>query len=204
MKRFLSLILALVLSALLLSAAAAEDNTAYGEGDYYVYTENGRGLNVRDTPGGKVVGNLKYGSRVHVDAFSTENWALITYRYNKPGYGMGDYACFVSRRFLTKKKPAPYKRETQTAVQPAADPLSELNAQYRSAKAVTPYQIIVRPSRVSGWVSMHWGPSVDTEVEATYKSGDSLTVLQETDGWLQVEDAERGIVGFVSKRFIEQ
>lgn len=115
-KRMVSLLLVFVMAlGLMIPAALAEDETAAEEGYYYVYTENGKGLNVRETPGGKVVGNLKYGTRIHVDAFVDSNWALIVYNYDN-GYGKGDYAAFVNRRFLQKTKPAAKKRPQKPSV----------------------------------------------------------------------------------------
>ena len=205
-KRFLSIVFAAVLlmTALAVPTALAEENSySNGAGEYYVYTENGKGLNVRETPGGKVVGSLKYGSRIYVETFSDENWALITFRYDN-GYGMGDYAAFVNRRFLRKSKP-PARTGTKKETPAPTDPFNDMNAEYRSAVHVEkPYQVILRPTRVSGWVPMHWGPSNETEIVATYKANSVLTVIHETNNWLQVQDDTTGNVGFISKTMVVQ
>ncbi len=207
-KKLFSMILALVLLLTALPLAAlAEDGTPPAEaGYYYVYTENGRVLNVREDPNGKVVGSLKYGSKIHVDAFVDDNWALILYKYNKPGYGTAEYAAYVNRRFLRKSKPPARKSGAQATPAPAAaaDPLEELNAEWKSAKKVDEYEAIIRPTRVSGWVSMHWGPSLDTEIMITFKANDRVLVIAETDNWLQVTDPDKGYVGFIKKNFIAQ
>ena len=215
MKKLVSVILALLLAATgLMTIAAAEDDSSLGEGYYYVYTENGKTLNVRDTPGGTVVGRLKYGQKIfcyYKDGGT--GWALIDYTYDKPGYGMGTYACFVSSRFLVKNKPAarPKKSTTTTdttavtaATTAAADPMADINAEFASAKRVTPYKVTVRPSRVSGWVPMHWAPGSNTTILATYMANAQLLVLKETNNWLQVEDQDTGDVGFISKTFVAQ
>ncbi len=200
-KRLISLLLVAVMALMILPAALAEEETGFGEGYYYVYTENGKTLNVRETPGGRKVGALKYGARIHVDAFVDDNWALILYNYDN-GYGKGDYAAFVSRRYLTKKQPPARKPATPTPA-PAAvsDPLTELNAEFKSSVKVEPYKVTLRAARASGWISMHWGPSINTEIMATYKTNTQLTVIRETANWLQVEDQNTGDVGFVSKQF---
>ena len=56
-KRLVSLILAAVLTALLLvpAAMAEDDSVPATAGYYYVYTENGKGLNVRFTAGGEIL-----------------------------------------------------------------------------------------------------------------------------------------------------
>ena len=57
-KRFISLILVAMMSLMLLiPAVTAEDQTLdTTAGYYYVYTENGKSLNVRFTPGGEKIG----------------------------------------------------------------------------------------------------------------------------------------------------
>lgn len=207
-KKLFSVILALVLllTALpLINLAAAEDEYV-DPGYYYVYTENGKGLNVRESPNGQTVGSLKYGTKIHVDAFVDDNWALILYKYNKPGYGTAEYAAYVNRRFLRKTKPPARNSAAKATAAPAvaSDPLEELNAEWKSAKKVDEYEALIRPTRVSGWVSMHWGPSLETEIMITFKANDKVIVIAETDNWLQVSDAKTGNVGFIKKNFIAQ
>ena len=203
-KRILSLLLVAVLAVLaLVPAALAEDEENYDDpGYWYVSTKNGKGLNVRMTPGGEQVGSLKNGTRIHVEAFTDENWALIIYHYNMPGYGPGDYAAFVSRRFLSQKKPDTSASAAQKAA--AADSLEEINKEFKAAKKVTPYKVYVRPSRTTGWVNMHWAPSNSSELLATYKANDTLLVIRELANWLQVEDQDTGDVGFVNKQFVSE
>ncbi len=207
MKRFLSMILAMTLLAVLFLplAAADEENNSTGVGYYYVYTENGLGLNVRDEPSfrGNKVGEIRYGTRIHVKSFTDENWALILFRYDKPGYGTGEYPAWVYRRFLTKNAPS---AKPTTAPQPetTGDAWEDLNKEFASAKNVEDYIAIVRPARVSGFVTMRWAPSLSAEIQATYKANDRLLVIAETDYWLQVEDQDTGAVGFIQKAFIMQ
>ncbi|MBR2822899.1 MAG: hypothetical protein IKE24_04360 [Clostridia bacterium] len=211
MKKMLSLILALLLAAVGMTTAMAVDDTPMAdEGYYYVYTENGKTLNVRNSPGGQVVGQLKYGTRVYCYYKDGGNgWALIDFTYDMPGVGVGTYACYVSSRFLVKNKPAARTKKTETAqasatVTAAPDPLEAINAEFNSAKRVTPYKVTVRPSRASGWVPMHWAPSATTTIMATYGANAQLLVLKETDNWLQVEDQDTGDVGFISKTLVAE
>ena len=211
MKKMLSLILALLLAAVGMTTAMAVDDTPMAdEGYYYVYTENDKTLNVRNSPGGQVVGQLKYGTRVYCYYKDGGNgWALIDFTYDMPGVGVGTYACYVSSRFLVKNKPAARTKKTETAqasatVTAAPDPLEAINAEFNSAKRVTPYKVTVRPSRASGWVPMHWAPSATTTIMATYGANAQLLVLKETDNWLQVEDQDTGDVGFISKTLVAE
>lgn len=206
-KRILSLILAAALLLALVPAALAYDDTPMdSEGYYYVYTENGKGLNVRDTPGGNVVGSLKYGTRIYC-YYNQDGWALIDYTYNKPGYGQGTYACFVSSRFLQKSKPPARSggSSSGSSTTPvASDSWTEINNEFASAKEVTPFKVTVRPTRVTGWVNLRWAPSKNAQLMRTYKANDTLLVIKETTNWYQVEDQDTGDVGFINKAFVTQ
>ena len=201
MKRMLSILFALILTVSVLApAAVAEDRSSGSDGYYYVYTENGKGLNVREEPNGRVVGSLKYGTKVYVYVIS-DNWALIDYTYDKPGYGTGKYAAFLNTRFLRKNKPDPWTPSEPTVVDTS---LADINEEFRSARRVEPYSVFVRPSRVSGWVNLRWAPSLEAEIMATYKANDELLVIRELTHWLQVEDQDTGDVGFISRQYVTE
>ena len=207
-KRFFSLILAAMLSLMLLiPAVTAEDQTIdTTAGHYYVYTENGKSLNVRFTPGGEKIGSLKYGARVYCYYLDTGNgWALIDYTFNHPTYGYGTYACYVSNRYLQKSKPAAKpdsSSSSSSSSSTSTDTLADLNKEFRSAKDVEPLTVTVRPSRASGWVNLRWAPSLSAEIMATYKQNDKLLVIKELKNWYQVEDQSTGNVGFISKKYV--
>lgn len=205
-KRLIALLTVLVLAAALIPAAVAEDDSVPDSaGYYYVYTENGKGLNVRDTPAGDIVGSLKYGTRIYCYYRDGGNgWALIDYKYNKPGYGYGTYACFISSRYLRKSKPEPRNTEKASSAAGTTDVATEINAEFRSAKKVIPFAVTVRPSRAGGWVNMRWAPSKSAEILATYKANEKLLVIKELKDWYQVEDQDTGDVGFISKQYVVQ
>ena len=208
-KQLPALVLALVLLIAALVPAAAEDDTIPSSaGYYYVFTENGKGLNVRFTAGGEVIGSLKYGTRIYCYYRDGGNgWALIDYTYNNPTYGYGTYAAYISSRYLRKTKPEARtsgSSSKSTSSASAADAVSEINAEFRSARNVTPFTVTVRPSRTSGWVNMRWAPSKSAEIMATYKQNEKLLVIKETNNWYQVEDQDTGDVGFISKQFVVQ
>ncbi len=209
-RKILAMIVAVITAVMMIVpvALAGDDTPSSSEGYYYVYTENGKGLNVRETPGGKTVGSLKYGSRIYCYYRDGGNgWALIDFNYDN-GYGYGTYAAYVSSRYLRKNKPEPYSggssSSKSSSSSSAADAVSEINAEFRSAKQVTPFVVTVRPSRASGWVNMRWAPSKSAEVLATYKQNEKLLVIKETNNWYQVEDQDTGDVGFISKQFVVQ
>ncbi|QUA52903.1 SH3 domain-containing protein [Aristaeella lactis] len=206
-KRIVLLMTAILMAVLMIiPVSVAEDDTpSDSAGYYYVYTENGKGLNVRATPGGEIVGSLKYGTRIYCYYRDGGNgWALIDYTYNMPGFGKGTYACFISSRYLRKSKPPanPGSESSSSSSSGSSDTAAEINREFRSAKKVDPFTVTVRPSRASGWVNLRWAPSKSTEVMATYKQNEKLLVIQETNNWYQVEDQDTGNVGFISKQFV--
>lgn len=208
-KRIVLLMTAILMAVLMIiPVSVAEDDTpSDSAGYYYVYTENGKGLNVRATPGGEIVGSLKYGTRIYCYYRDGGNgWALIDYTYNMPGFGKGTYACFISSRYLRKSKPPanPGSESSSSSSSGSSDTAAEINREFRSAKKVDPFTVTVRPSRASGWVNLRWAPSKSTEVMATYKQNEKLLVIQETNNWYQVEDQDTGDVGFINKQFVVQ
>ena len=221
------LILALALAALFVCVAPVfADSASQAYTVMYVYTDNGKNLNVRSTPyvGDNIIGQARFGEQIKVKRFMENGWACIAWNLNGEAY--------VQSRYLQWSQPASYTLPTATPVPTAApyihnstgnsyssnssnssysgsnsytaaytDTLAVLNAEFRTARMVTPYIIIVRPSRASGWVNMRWAPSKDVEVLATYRSGAKLTVIAETQSWYQVADPETEATGFIMKTY---
>lgn len=199
-KRILSLLLVvMMMSTLFISLAHADGWTMY------VYTDNGRTLNVRSDPtGGKnIIGRLNYGSAVSVRMTMANGWAAIDY-----AAGVGGVA-YVQSRFLVNSKPAPktptpVPTKSVTPITPAASSglFDSMNAEFRSAVRVSPYTVIARPSRASGWVNLRWAPSTEAERIATCPQGKELTVLAQTSSWYQVQDPQTGMIGFIMQKFV--
>ncbi len=76
-----------------------------------------------------------------------------------------------------------------------------LNAEFRTARQVTPFSIVVRPTSAKGWVNLRWAPSTEAEVIITRNNGDLLTVIAETQSWYQVQDPYTGVTGFIMKLY---
>ena len=196
MKRFVSMTLVvftLMLAVFVPVAMAGEEGPNAHAGYYYVKTGNGKGLNVRDNPNGKVVGSLKYGTRVYVDAFSSSEWALITYRYDN-GHGKGDYAAYVSTRFLVRNNPGKFQGSSS----------ARSGAALTEKQVASPYTIVSRPVRSTGWVNLRRTPSTDAKVLIKCPQGKTLTVLAELDGWFKVEDLPTGIIGYISSKYVSR
>ena len=200
MKKVIGLILAMVMLVLSVSAAMSES-----QGNVmYVYTKNGKGLNVRSSMSAaddsNIIGSLKYGTKVIIYGVR-DGWAMIDYA-NTTGY--------IMYRYLVKDKPAPYtpsdtpeQKTTGSSSTKESTTVAQLNALIASAKFVTPYTVTVRPVRASGWVYLRWFPSKSAEKMATYGANYELTVIAELKDWYQVSDPETGMVGFVYKDYIQ-
>lgn len=107
-KRLLVMAVAIVLlTALFIPAAMA---------DYYMYvcTGDGKTLNAREYPNtdAKVVGNLKYGEQVYVNADLGNGWT----RLNAAG---GYTYLYVQSRFLVYDQPGPKPLPSRAAKPPA-------------------------------------------------------------------------------------
>ncbi len=199
MKKMIGLILAVMMLVTAVSAAMAESQGT----EMYVYTANGKGLNVRSsmsTTEKNFIDSLPYGSKVFAYGNPKPGWTYIEYG-NKSGY--------VMSRFLLKYKPAPFDPgsapapdsnsfDTRTAVS-----VEQINTLLVSARSVTPYSVSVRPTRSSGWVYLRWLPTRNSQQMATFGANYQLTVIAELKDWYQVQDPATGKVGFVYKSYIQ-
>lgn len=198
-KRILSLILAALLLAGLIPAAVADEEAG---NTFYVYTENGNDLNVRSEPMGDIVGMLKYGSEVEVTTFINDNWAMIAFTYDKPGFGTGEWPAYINRRFLISVKPETLQEAIAAEKEAySGDPMEDISAEFASAVDVENYRVDIRPARVTSWVNMRWIPSETGMIIHQYKANDELIVLKELRFYLQVQDPETGDVGYIHKKF---
>lgn len=195
-KRILSLALIAMMLAMFIPAAAM----ASGEWTMYVYTDDGKSLNVRSEPmvGNNKIGSLKYGAAVSVRMTLASGWTVIN-------WASADGVAYVQSRFLLNYKPSPKPSPTSKPDDPGVDPskvLSQINAEFASARKVSPYTVVSRPSRASGWVNLRWAPTTEAERITTCPQGKELTVIAELKNWYQVEDPATGMVGFISSQYV--
>lgn len=195
LKRILSMALAAVLAlAMLTGAAFAEEATKEESRTYYVYTENGKGLNVRSAPNGDIIGELNYGEEVKVYGIINDTWAMIHFMNDEPGY--------VNVRFLIDIKPEELQKLMEEELDNVTgDPMTDIEAEFASAVDVKDYKITVRPARVTSVVNMRWIPSETGRIIAQYKATEELVVLKELKYYLQVQDPDTGDVGYIHKKF---
>ena len=195
LKRILSMALAAVLAlAMLTGAAFAEEVTKEESRTYYVYTENGKGLNVRSAPNGDIIGELNYGEEVKVYGIINDTWAMIHFMNDEPGY--------VNVRFLIDIKPEELQKLMEEELDNVTgDPMTDIEAEFASAVDVADYKITARPARVTSVVNMRWIPSETGRIIAQYKATEELVVLKELKYYVQVQDPDTGDVGYIHKKF---
>lgn len=214
-RKLLSLTLALTLFLCAIPVLAENTSTA----TMYVYTENGKGLNVRSAPsvGNNIIDLAPFGTAITVLRFLENGWACIQWKQYGVAYVQSRFLQWTNpRTYVTPQPtatptptPTPYRATAvpyyYTTPEPAytyTDNLAVLNAEFRTARLVTPFTVSVRPSRASGWVNMRWAPSKDTEIITNYRSGAQLTVIAETQNWYQVVDPNSEATGFIMKTYV--
>ena len=185
-----------------LSASSLISGEAENASTYYVYTENRGPLNVRLEPNGSIIGSLAYGEPVQVNSLENKNWALITFHYEHPENGMGDWDAFVNRRYLIPVKPEVLVEALESEENTSTgDPMTDINREFAAARDVEPYRITVRPARATSLVNMRWIPTETGMIILGYRATEELVVLKELEDYLQVQDPDTGTVGYIHKKF---
>ena len=191
MKRMLAVLLIL---ALFLPVAASADESAGQGGRMYVYTEDGKTLNVRTEPkvGSRVIGHLKYGSRVEVIEF-LDGWCSIPW---------DDGVAFVQSRFLQWDKPEPWKKPVEEDKE-TAELKRKRQAELDSEQPIDdPFKVVVNATRTTGWINIRNGPSkLDSRVESC-PDGTELQAVGETTNWYMVDDLSNGKSGYINKAYV--
>ena len=191
MKKLISILAAVALLLTMTVSFASAEGNGLGLGTMFVYTENGKTLNVRSSPetGDNIIGALEYGAQVHVTGFEG-SWARIAY--------LGGPA-WVQSRFLQWYDPGP-----RPAPQPEPDPGTEqMNAELQSEVSIPQTAMQAQAGRASGWVNMRVYPSKETGRVQTCPDGAQLIAFAETTNWYHVTDPFTGNSGYIRKDFLK-
>ena len=165
MKKLISILAAVTLLLTMTVSFASAEGRSLGLGTMFVYTENGKTLNVRSSPetGDNIIGHLKYGAEVNVTGFEG-SWAKISYQGG---------SAWVQSRFLQWYVPGP-KPTPQPDPDPDPDPETvQMYAELRSEVGIPQTAMLAQAGRASGWVNMRIYPSRETG---------SLPISGRTDG----------------------
>ena len=191
---------ALLAAFLLLPALAAADT-------WYVYTENGKTLNLRSEVNNSVIANIPYGTALEPDPDkSSETAAYVTYK-DKSGY--------VKWKFLVQDKPAP-KVRTST---PTPAPVQALQPVYgvpQQAAAPASVASVAVSALYSGFRQregsvvvrtadrLFWSPDNTQAPITTITAGTELEALTEDNYWIQVYDPQKRLCGFMLKSSLSE
>jgi len=195
MKKVISLVLATMLLVVFMAAAVAESQGT----TMYVKTGDGDVLRVRSSMSTRdktnIIGYLKYGQKVVIYG-QKDGWAMIDY---------GNRTAYVMYRFLVKTQPGPFDPSNPgtTADTRSFSTVAQLNTLTTTAKTVTPYTVVVRPTRASGWVYLRWFPSRASKEIAIFNGYREVTVIAELKDWYQVSDPATGAVGYIYKSYVQ-
>lgn len=180
MKKFVSIIVAII--ALFLAVAPAMADFGNYDTDLlnptWVNTPDGKNLNVRETPNGKIMKRLTPGTKAYILDFHGD-WAEIVTKDGKTG--------FVMTKFIQEGKPGKY----------------ELTEREDSFKAVTPYTVTAKAAgkKSTRSVGLRVKPTKASKAIRTLQAGDQLQVLAAAKTWLKVKDMKTGKIGFVAKEY---
>lgn len=198
-KRILSLFFAVLLLVTLALPMSALANTA----SMYVISSNGKGVHLREKPqanADNVVITVPYGAEVDIlSTVQSGQWAHITWTDDPNNK---TYEGYMMTRYLTTEIPPAYKAPQPAQTQPEqAEPKMPNFANF---KLVTPYNVIVRPSKPSGFVNFRWAPSTDCKVIMRCYANYPLQVIAQDGTWAQLRDPATGYVGFMLRSFLTE
>ena len=189
-KRMVIFLLILGMLAIILAPCA----TAAGMVKY-VYTRNGKPLNVRAWPSinSTLLGTLPNGKAVTVENYTTDySWAVITFNGR---------TAYVMTQYLVDGSPV---NPTPTPVYPGGNSQNLINSmenEFRTYRVVSPYTVLAKPVRASGWVNLRYAPSTEFGHAENLYANTQLTVLAETANWLQVKKNDTGVIGYVMRQY---
>ncbi len=193
MKKLLAFVLAVVLVTGVFTAAMAYTTM-------YVYTSNGKPLNMRDAPSiiGSVMTQIPNGAPVRVNDAYDDTWYSVTYN-GYTGYSMARYLVSGWPTPTPYPTPAPTycPLPTVTPTPYAAFP----NDIFYGFQTVY-YKALVRPSNPAGYVNLRWAPSLQAEINTHYYANAVLTVMSQNSLWCQVLDEDGHVMGFMMRQFL--
>ncbi len=188
-KHWISMLMLVILLVGICVPASADSDYATA----YVYTANGKSLNLRSTPtsSDNKIGNIPFGAEVTVYTYlDSDTWAHVSYNA-QTGY--------VMTRYLVSYYPgtAPSTSSSSTTSTTTTSTLSF------TGLATTSYYATVCPSTPGGFVHMRWAPSKNESIYADYYAGTTLEVIAQNTTWAQVRDPDTGKVGFMMRAFLQ-
>ena len=191
-KRIIAFLLILAILAVMLIPCAS----AYGMVKY-VYTRNGKPVNVRSQPSlnAALMGTIAFGKAVTVENYTVDyTWAVITFN-GKTAYVMSQY--LVDGTPVNPVTPTPSAGGNANA----QNIINSMENEFRTYRVVSPYTVLAKPTRASGWVNLRYAPSTEFGHAGNLYANTQLTVIAETTNWLQVRRNDTGVTGYVMRQY---
>ena len=189
-KRVIAFLLVTGILVLALASCAMAVSTVK-----YVYTRNSRPLNVRVWPDTKsaLLGTIPNGTAVTVEGYTTDyTWAYIVYN-GQNAYVMTQYLVDTYPGGGSTPTPVPGGEGTYQRI------VSSLENEFRTYRVVEPYTVLAKPTRATGWVNLRYVPSTEFGHAENLYANTQLTVIAETQNWLQVRKNDTGVTGYVMR-----
>ena len=76
-----------------------------------------------------------------------------------------------------------------------------LENELRTYHVVSPYTVVAKPVRATGWVNLRYIPSTECCHAENLYANTQLTVIAETANWLQVRKNDNGVTGYVMRQY---
>ena len=164
----------------------------------YVYTSNGKPLNMRNAPSiiGSIMTQIPNGAAVRINDAYDDTWYSVSYN-GYTGYSMA--------RYLTSGWSTPTPTPTlcpAPTITPTPTPTGAFPNDIFFGFQPVYYKALVRPSNPAGYVNLRWAPSLLAEIRTHYYANAVLTVMSQNSLWCQVLDEDGHIMGFMMRQFL--
>ena len=181
MKKILGILMAVAILFLAAVPAFAEDHPLGLLTPAWVNCADGKTLNFRAAPGGKIVGHLECGTELYVKEYKNNGWTEVVLKNGKTG--------FVKTKFLQDKKPGKYE------ITEREDNFKTVAKEYTvTAKALN--------KKTAKSVGLRVKPNKTAKAIRTLQAGDELIVLAKGKTWMKVQDKLTGETGFVANDYV--
>lgn len=186
-KRIISFLLMTAVLIIALIPAVSAGGTVK-----YVYTRNSKPLNVRSWPNvnSALLGTIPNGQAVTVENYTTDyTWAVITFN---------GQTAYVMTQYLVDSSPV---SPTPVPGSNTQNIINTMENEFRTYRVVSPYTVLAKPVRASGWVNLRYAPSTEFGHAGNLYANTQLTVIAETANWLQVRRNDTGVTGYVMRKY---
>lgn len=189
MKKIISAVLAALLLLLTVVPVLASGLDGQFE-TMYVNCPDGKKLNLREEPNGKIITRLDNGTKVTLTSgyVDKKGWVAVTVELKQKGK-TETLTGVVQSKFLQKKKPGKYE------ITERDDNFKEVKKPYIvSAKALN--------KKTTQSVGLRMKPNKTAKAYYRLEAGDLLQVVATGNIWIEVIDLQTGKTGYVANDYV--